>query len=125
MEYVRRGWVQIRDEPEFRSVEFVHLRTALDRVEATYLIRLFAEFEAILQEHLAAVHPRLRIPRTAEALINRVALRERIPDPIRDAAQRVREERNALVHPSGQSGSAADFRRALAALNFFLARLPD
>jgi hypothetical protein len=79
MEYIRDRWARIRDEPEFQGIELAHLRAALDRVEATYLIRLFAEFEAILQEHLAVAHPGMRIPRIAEALINRVALRERIP----------------------------------------------
>jgi hypothetical protein len=93
-----RIWPQLSGVPEIELVRFSHLRGAVANLEVTYIIRAFSEFEGLLYDHLAARHPGVRIPRTTEALVNRVALRERIPDPIREAAQRVREYRNSIVH---------------------------
>jgi hypothetical protein len=123
--YMGRTWNQLGSIPETRLVRFSHIRAAVDNLEVTYSIRLFSEFEALLHDHLSQGHPRLRIPRTTEALINRVALREHIPDPIRRAAQQVREYRNLIVHRRPTPTPALDFRQVLAALNRFLVRLPD
>jgi hypothetical protein len=65
------------------------------------------------------------MPGTTEALMNRVALRERLPDALRDRAHRLREYRNAIVHPGGPPHIVIPLREALAALNRFLAPLPD
>src|SRR5436190_999490 len=78
LSYTARVWHVVRAEPEVGRVQLSHVRQAIDNLEATYIIRLFSEFEAILVQHLTVSYPRLRVPRTAEALINRVALRERI-----------------------------------------------
>ena len=122
--HAARVWHELSREPELDGVRHVDLRRAVDNLEATYIIRLFAEYETILQDHLSAHHSGIRIPRTAEALINRVALRERLPDPIREAAQSVREYRNALVHRRIAPVPSRSLREVLAALNRFLARLP-
>jgi hypothetical protein len=100
--YLARVWHELGDAPEVSEVRFSQLRRAIVNLEATYVVRLFSEFEGILYYHLVVRYPGLRVPRTAEALISRVSLRERIPDPLRDAAQSVREYRNAIVHrPTG------------------------
>src|SRR5438093_1583799 len=124
LSYVERGWHLLRAEPEIGGVQLSHVQKAIGNLEATYIIRLFSEFEAILIHHLMKRHPGLRVPRTAEALINRVALRERIADPIRELAQRAREYRNALVHRRIAPAPTQRIQVVMAALNRFLARLP-
>ena len=122
--YVARVWHELGDQPEVHGVHLPHVRQALDNLETTYIIRRFSQYEAILHDHLSTSYPRLRVPRTAEALINRVALRERLPASIRDAAQAVRELRNALVHRRMTPVSSRSLREVMAALNRFLAQLP-
>lgn len=125
LEYVGRNWQQLVGEAEFVRSRFSHVREALRNLEATYSIRLFSEFEAILQEHLTTSRPGIRIPGIAEALINRVATHLRIPNEIRAAAQEVGEYRNSLVHRRVVAARPLGFREALTALNRFLALLPD
>jgi hypothetical protein len=122
--YLSRVWHQVGDLPEIERVRFSHLQEARRNLEITYIMRLFSEFEALLIDHPITAHPGLRIPRTAEALINRVALRERLPDATRDAAKAVREYRNLVVHRRADAASVLSFSRATAALNRFLAQLP-
>jgi hypothetical protein len=122
--WVARAWAQIRDEPELSRVSLTQISEAALNLEATYIIRVFAEFEAILTNHIAVAHPTLRVPRTAEALINRVALRERIPDPLLDTAQGVRAYRNVLVHHRIAPVPTQSLPQVMAGLNRFLARLP-
>lgn len=127
--YLTRVWHRLGDESETRRIHLAHVQEAAANLEITYIIRLFSEFEAILYHHLVTRHPGLRIPGTTEALINRVAVRERIPDPVRDAAQMVREYRNAIVHRRAACGPLAppspmSFQQAMARLNRFVAQLP-
>jgi hypothetical protein len=124
-EFLERSWPRIGDVVGAETTRFADVRRAAQNLEKTYLIRLFSEFEGILHYFLTATVPRLRIPRTAEALINRVALRQRVPDPIWDAVHRVREYRNDVLHPATPRRPSIEFEQALAALNRFLARLPD
>ncbi len=35
---------------------------AEQNLEATYFIRLYAEFEGVLKDHLATNHPRIKVP---------------------------------------------------------------
>ena len=118
-------WTRLTDILRRGTVEIAHVREAARNLEMTYIIRLFSDFEGLLYRHLVARHPRLRIPRTAEALLNRVALRERIPDPIREAAHAVREYRNSRVHQKSEPAREMTLQNANAALNRFLACLPD
>lgn len=123
--HLERTWTGLADIQRRGTVEIAHVREAARNLEMTYIIRLFSEFEGLLYRHLVARHPGLRIPRTAEALLNRVALRERIPDPIREAAQAVREYRNSLVHQKSEPAPEVTLQNANAALNRFLRLLPD
>src|SRR5262249_43672338 len=93
-------WPALAHEPDLRNVLFADLRRAAWTAEDTYLIRLFSQFEGLLAFHPVVTRRRPRVPRTAEALFNRVALLERIPDPLRDAVHAVREYRSAIVHPA-------------------------
>jgi hypothetical protein len=124
LRYVQSTWDLVAGTTQMRLLRYRHLRDAELNLEATYTIRLFSEFEVLLVDHLGTHYPGRRTPQTAEALINRVALRTRIPDPIRDAAHVVRAYRNVIVHRRIVPAPARSFREALSALNRFLAPLP-
>lgn len=70
---------------------------ASERLEGTYLIRLFSEFEVALKTFLRERKVK-KIPRDAKPLIDRVASYVKFSGPILDNAQAVREYRNKLVH---------------------------
>jgi hypothetical protein len=125
LSHLERSWHELGDLRAREGIGLGHVREAARNLEATYIIRLFSEFEGLLYRHLAATYPRLRVPRTAEALINRVALRERIPDAAREAVQTVREYRNSVVHREAAPVPAQTFQDASAALNRFLRLLRD
>jgi hypothetical protein len=120
-----RSWPEFRGTPEVGNVRFTHVREAERNLEITYFVRLFTTFEGILGEHLTITQPGRRLPRLAEHLINRVALRERVPVTLRDLAHTVREYRNTIVHPRAALAPALSFPQALARLNRFLVALPD
>jgi hypothetical protein len=122
--YLERSWHRLVGLPETRGVRFSHVQNAARNLEVTYVIRLFSTFESLLHDYLTASQPGRSIPRRAEDLINRVGRRARIPDPVRDGAQVVREYRNSVVHPQATSPAVA-FEDALGKLNRFLAPVPD
>jgi hypothetical protein len=70
---------------------------ASERLEGTYIIRLFSEFEVALKTVLRE-RKVLKIPRDAKPLINRVASYFKFSGTILDNAHVVREYRNKLVH---------------------------
>jgi hypothetical protein len=73
------------------------INRASERLEGTYNIRLFSEFEVALKIILRQKKIK-KIPRDAKPLINRVATFYRFSGPILDNAHVVREYRNKLVH---------------------------
>jgi hypothetical protein len=73
------------------------LNRASERLEGTYIIRLFSEFEVALKTILRNRKIR-RIPRDAKPLINRLASYVRFSGTILDNAHVVREYRNKLAH---------------------------
>ncbi len=97
------------------------LATASARLEGTYIVRVFSEFETALQQFIRAYH--LRKPLATAALVNRVRDRGRIPQAETDAVHRVREYRNALVHDRLQSTSPVTIREATSSLCTFLSRI--
>ena len=125
LQYIAQEWPQFAGTQLWEERSFSEVREALNRLEGTYIIRIFSEFEGCLQFHLTRVLGFTHIPRTAEAMINRVALREHIPDPIRLAAHQVREYRNSLVHMDARRGITLSFGNVRRALNQFLVALPS
>jgi hypothetical protein len=122
--FAERRWTVLGGGAELTGIDLASIRNSRGGLDATYLIRLFAEFEGCLLTHLSSAHPRRRIPRTAEALINRVALLNHVADGARDRAHEIRLYRNSIVHPGAPVAAIADFEGALGALNRFLSHLP-
>jgi hypothetical protein len=68
---------------------------AAERLEGTYLIRLYAEFETGLRKYwetIRSTHPRM------EDLIESIASRQKIPFDLTLVVHTVRNFRNSLVH---------------------------
>lgn len=70
---------------------------ASERLEGTYIIRLFSEFEVALKTILGERKIK-KIPREVKPLIDRVASNARFSGSILDNAHMVRDYRNNLVH---------------------------
>ena len=78
------------------------------RLEQTYFIRLFAEFEGILKDHLASNHPSAVVSSksTVDWLIRHTI-------------------RNTVAHSGRNPAPAITLAAALSTLDTFLARLPE
>lgn len=90
-------------------------------LEATYLIRLFAEFETGLRQYWETI--RSTSPRTAD-LLNGLAARCQIPQIPRNNAHSVRVYRNSLVHERADTPLAMPLATARHHLCYFLSYLP-
>ncbi len=123
--YTEKQWALAAEDIALKGVTKSHVSGALGKVEQTYLIRLFSEFEGMLRTYLNSRNE--TVPPKAYDLINKVAVRRRsnVPDNKRDAVHLVREYRNAVVHDQGFGAAAVDFEQALSALNQYLVFLPD
>jgi len=98
-----------------------------DNLEATYLVRLFAEFEAPLRLYWRDVRKRRKTWQTigAQDLIESVGAYLRVSDALRQRVQRIRELRNALVHRGGAAHlTEIALRLCCLSLCHFLSRLP-
>lgn len=124
IDYLEHFWPRLHREPIFEALELDQVRSAGDHLEATYLVRLFSTFEAILREVLPYRSSLVPDQRSAYNLINRAASRWRLAAGVRDEVHRVREARNDAVHQN-QSELALSFAEALAILNRFLSWLPS
>lgn len=86
-----------RDDPTIllENLRHVEIVMASENLEGTYIIRLFAEFEAGARQFWET--KRNTEPRTVD-LLNGLAARCGIPDTQRENGHLVREYRNRLVH---------------------------
>ncbi len=126
--YVERHW---QGQAIYREVGCTtprDLAAASRHVEATYIIRLFAEFEGVLQGHLTINHPEVVVPIRPKVdwLIKRLISVERldVSPQLRRKLDAVRDYRNSIAHRQRQ-GEAVALTAALSVLNTFAARLPD
>ena len=83
--------------PVAHEIRIRVVRNAETNLEGTYLIRLFAEFEAGLRDFWQNALGRPSVPLTKD-LIGAVGIRSRIPDDRISSAHEVRDFRNGLVH---------------------------
>jgi hypothetical protein len=125
IDYLEYFWPRLHREPIFKALQLDQVRSAADHLEATYLVRLFSTFEAILRETLPTRSSLVTDQRSAHNLINRAASKWRLGAHIRDEVHRVREARNSAVHQNQSDELMLPFAEALAILNRFLSWLPD
>ncbi len=69
-------------------------------LEATYIIRIYAEFEAALREYWSTYLNRITNPKMSQ-LLKRAIPTQHYPNDVILGADGVREYRNALVHDVG------------------------
>jgi hypothetical protein len=98
-----------------------HIEAASRRLEGTYIVRIFSEFETALGQFLRAFS--IRKPKTTEALVNRVRTRGRIPQAETDAVHVVRDYRNVLLHERSRAARDVTLREATSSLCTFLSRV--
>lgn len=95
---------------------------AADRLEATYVIRLFAEFETALREYWPVMRT-TNPPNRVSDLIDGLASTCRIGTDAVRRSHEVRQYRNALVHERDDTGDALPIGDARSRLCIFLSRL--
>ena len=104
---VLRGDLRLRD-----------IRTLTERLEGTYILRSFAEFEQGLRNYLRAC--RMRVPKNAEPLINRVRDQAHIANDNADSVHEVRRYRNTLIHDDSEPAPPVSMRDATRSLAIFM-----
>ena len=104
-------------------LEFADHRNFRDNLEATYLIRLFAEFEAGLREAWEFAFRRTTVPSVRD-LIDSLHAQCSITDAWRDCVHDIRTNRNALVHEGGGDVQPVGMREACGWLCRFYSRVP-
>jgi hypothetical protein len=118
---VRRSREAANDR-ELDAMNPAHLARAADNLEATYIVRLFAEFAAVLRDYWAVRRPGRRTP--AQTLVQRIGELQNIPvDWITDA-HRVRDTRNDIVHHRTTT-VAHSYQECRSWLGRFLSMLPQ
>src|SRR4051812_6741662 len=109
-----------RDDPAVltQTMSYRDIGLVTGRLEETYLVRLFSEFEAALRQFLRV--KRLRVPGNARPLINRVVDKVRIANRLALDVHRVRDYRNSLVHETEALPASVSIREATSILCGFL-----
>jgi hypothetical protein len=92
------------------------VQRAADRLDGTYIIRLFAEFEAGLREFRKASKPQAASAIRARDLLDSIAANQRIPHDQHGEAHKIREFRNAFLHDHLQPAATIAVRDARASL---------
>ena len=106
------------------AIRYRDIRDCRAELESTYLVRLFAEFEAALREFWMEVRAGRELPRTyVGTLIRNVAARQKVPVADESGAHDVRDYRNALVH-AGLKSTPLPFEECRSKLARFLSWLP-
>jgi len=105
------------------------LRSAVKNLEGTYLVRLFAVFEAALRSYDRARHNDPNRESVASVLIDSIGGRRgmEIPETLRDGAHQVRLLRNFWAHENDRIPEDATMAigDAQSRLQKYLARLPE
>lgn len=126
--YIERSWQRQDIYPDIAVLTPEDFVQAARRAEATYFIRLYAEAEGILKDHLATNHPQVPVPDKPQVdwLISRVIQLEgmTLVPPLRRRRDAVRDYRNLIAHRHARPAALVLFDDGLSVLNAFLARLP-
>jgi hypothetical protein len=114
-------WARLAEQARVGRGELLRCRANL---ETTFLLRLFAEFEAILRDYWRQGLHRRKQP-DVSVLIGRVAAYRRVPDKHPDhlGVDEVREYRNDLVHEQIRVARLT-FEQCLSRIGRFLRWLP-
>jgi hypothetical protein len=111
---------QARDSPKILhgDLRLRDIRMLTECLEGTYLLRVFAEFEQGLRTYLRAF--KIKVPKNAEQLINKVRDRARIANDDADKVHAVRRYRNTLIHDEVEPAPPVSMREATRNLGIFM-----
>ncbi len=127
--FVNRNWQKHNVYEEVNNVTPKDFHRVADRLFATYVIRLSAEFEGTLKHHLASNHPEIKLPKDAKVdwLISKVtkSVGFTVDTKLRDNMEKVRTYRNEFAHSGLLPAATFTFDQALSWFNTFLAQLPE
>jgi hypothetical protein len=102
------------------NLKFGDVKGASDRLENTFIVRIFSEFESALKHFLRAQG--VGIPRSVKGKINNVKELMKIPQDDAKLAHRVRINRNNIVHDSNNKVEPVTMRESTKFLCTFLGR---
>jgi len=127
---VDRFRAQILQTPDILSAvqtNLKHLRQASENLEGTFLVRLFAAFEAALRSFDRARHRDPNRIQDAAVLIDVTAGRrsQGIPSAVREGAHAVRRVRNYWAHEADELPEPLTLAEARARLQKYLSFLPE
>jgi hypothetical protein len=117
-------WPILHQWEEVTGQRLASFQLAERNLEATYVVRLFAEFEAILRAQYPHSRPGRPVPRRSFNLINSLGSRYAIPAPMMVEVHRIREFRHSIAH-ADPGAPPVSFTDALSWLNRYLACIPD
>lgn len=117
--------VAARDPTALRKgVTLRDLRVMAARLEGTYVVRLFAEFETGLRRFWPTARPTEPPSRTAH-LVDGLAATCRVPNDVREDVHAVREYRNGLVHERDEEVEPVPISECRGHLCRFFSYLPQ
>lgn len=121
---------QVASTPEILKREDgtrAYLRETELNLEGTYIVRLFAAFEAALRSYDRARHNDPNRDQTASVLIDTIGGRrgQGISTAVRDGAHAVRVVRNYWAHENDEMPAPMNMAEARARLQTYLSWLPD
>lgn len=127
---VDRLQAQVSEAPELIKQDDnlrAFLRKADSNLEGTYLVRLFAAFEAALRSYDRARHNDPGRAQDAAVLIDSTGGRrgQGISQAVRDGVHAVRKLRNYWAHESSDMPAALTLAQARARLQTYLSWLPE
>jgi len=106
-----------------RALRVREIGNASRRLEGTYVVRLFAEFETGLRLFWAATRV-TSVPDRIADIVDSIAARQGIADGCRMNVHRVRGYRNRLVHQREEEGEVIAIVNSRSHLCTFLGKMP-
>lgn len=105
-----------------RGLGIRDFRSLQSNLEATFLVRLYAEFEAGLRSAWRGAYRRTSYPRISD-IIDAIAARRSVPQKWLAAVHLVRAYRNSLVHEDAAGAAGVSLQDACDHLCRFLSQL--
>jgi predicted RNA methylase len=111
---------QSRDNPQILQGDLRprDIRMVTERLDRTYVLRVFAQFEQGLRNYLRAF--KIKVPKNAKSLINRVRDKVHIANDDTDNVHSVRLYRNTLIHDDANPVFPVSMRNATRSLSIFM-----
>lgn len=122
-----RLWLSIEQDPTLiiqLQMKRAEIRETIRRLEYTYIVRMFAAFEAALREIWTGAFRRKTEPPVRDLIDATAAANTFMTTDMLRAAHQVREYRNSIVHVNALSENTFSLLEAAAHLKEFLSFMP-